>query len=197
MIDPSILSSNILGGVIALIVAVGVSRWEFNRQAKEKKQNWYRAVHNTCVRAYGSRDVDHRGVDDAKLTEYAQLYQAFAEQIETNLAEAPTDEVNLPLFNALQNIQLGCIRFALEDDTPNPHKQFLHRRHETIIDFCQISMYIIEVEKDPDIEYLHELEGEELEEAKAKYEKFSEGTLYEEQNDRVRDTMRKLSELDE
>ncbi|WP_459190863.1 hypothetical protein [Halosimplex sp. J119] len=197
MIDPSILSSNILGGVIALIVAVGVSRWELNRQAKEKKQNWYRAVHNTCVRAYGSRDVDHRGVDDAKLTEYAQLYQAFAEQIETNLAEAPTDEVNLPLFNALQNIQLGCIRFALEVDTPNPHKQFLHSRHETIIDFCQISMYIIEVEKDPDIEYLHELEGKELEEAKAKYEKFSEGTLYEEQNDRVRDTMRKLSELDE
>jgi hypothetical protein len=159
MIDPSILSSNILGGVIALIVAVGVSRWEFNRQAKEKKQNWYRAVHNTCVRAYGSRDVDHRGVDDAKLTEYAQLYQAFAEQIETNLAEAPTDEVNLPLFNALQNIQLGCIRFALEVDTPNPHKQFLHSRHETIIDFCQISMYLIEFKKDPDIEYLHELEG--------------------------------------
>jgi len=79
MIDLNILSSNILGGVIALIVAVGVSRWEFNRQAKEKKQNWYRAINNTCVRAYGSRDVDHRGVDDAKLTEYAQLYQAFAE----------------------------------------------------------------------------------------------------------------------
>jgi hypothetical protein len=197
MIDPSILSSNILGGVIALIVAVGVSRWEFNRQAKEKKQNWYRAVHNTCVRAYGSRDVDHRGVDDAKLTEYAQLYQAFAEQIETNLAEAPTDEVNLPLFNALQNIQLGCIRFALEVDTPNPHKQFLHSRHETIIDFCQISMYLIEFKKDPDIEYLHELEGKELEEAKEKYEKFSEGTLYEEQNDRVRETIRKLSKLDE
>lgn len=197
MIDPSILSSNILGGVIALIVAVGVSRWEFNKQAKEKKQNWYRAVHNTCVRAYGSRDVDHRGVDDAKLTEYAQLYQAFAEQIETNLAEAPTDEVNLPLFNALQNIQLECIRFALEVDTPNPHKQFLHSRHETIIDFCQIAMYLIEFDKEPDIEYLHELEGEELEEAKEKYEKFSEGTLYEEQNDRVRETMRKLSKLDE
>lgn len=154
MIDPSILSSNILGGVIALIVAVGVSRWEFNRQAKEKKQNWYRAVHNT-------------------------------------------DEVNLPLFNALQNIQLGCIRFALEVDTPNPHKQFLHSRHETIIDFCQISMYLIEFKKDPDIEYLHELEGKELEEAKEKYEKFSEGTLYEEQNDRVRETIRKLSKLDE
>jgi len=37
MIDTSVLSSNILDGVIALIVAVGVSRWEFDRQAKEKK----------------------------------------------------------------------------------------------------------------------------------------------------------------
>jgi len=58
-------------------------------------------------------------------------------------------------------------------------------------------MYLIEFEKEPDIEYLHELEGEELEEAKEKYEKFSEGTLYEEQNNRVRETMRKLSKLDE
>ena len=95
--------------------------------------------------------------------------------------------MNLPLFNALQNIQLGCIRSALEVDTPNPHKQLLYSRHETIIDFCQISMYLIEFEKDPDIEYLHELEGKELEEAKEKYEKFSEGTLYKEQNARVRD----------
>lgn len=197
MIDPSIIASNILGGAIALLVAVGVSWLEFNRQTRQKKQNWYRAVHNTCVRAYGSRDINHRGLKDAKLKEYAQLYQAFSEQIETNLAEAPTDEVDLPLFNSLQNIQLSCIRYTNEVETPNPDKLFLDRRHDTIIEFCQIAMYIIEFEKEPDIEYLHELEGEDLEEAKEKYEKFREGTLYEEQNERVRKTMRELSELDE
>lgn len=197
MIDPSILSSNVLGGIIALLVAVGVSRWEFNRQAKEKKQNWYRAVHNTCVRAYGSRDVDHRGLNDAKLKEYAQLYQAFSEQIENNLSDAPTDEVDLPLFNALQNIQLSCIRYANGVETPNPHKLFLDNRHDTIIDFCLITMYIIEYEKKPDIEFLHELEGEELQEAERKYEKFIDGSLYEEQNERVREMMQKLNDLSE
>ncbi|WP_226042459.1 hypothetical protein [Natrinema sp. DC36] len=197
MVDLNILSSNILGGVIALLVAVGVSRWEFNRQAKEKKKNWYRAVHNTCVRAYGSRDVDHRGLDEAKLKEHAQLYQAFSEQIENNLADAPTDEVDLPLFNALQNIQLSCIRYANEVDTPNPHKPFLDSRHDTIIDFCLIAMYLIEYEKEPDIEFLHELEGEELNEAEEKYERFREGTLYEEQNERAREIMQKLNSLSE
>jgi hypothetical protein len=189
MVDLSTIFSNILGGIIALLIAVGVSRWEFTRQAKNKKQNWYRSVHNTCVRAYGGKDIDQRGLKDAKLNEYARLYQAFSEQIENRLADAPTDEVDLPLFNALQNIQLSCIRYANEVDTPNPHKTFLESRHETIIDFCMIAMYIIEQEKSPEIEFLHELDGKELEETEEKYENFLDGSLYEEHNERARETL--------
>lgn len=197
MVDPSILFSNILGGGIALLISVYISRREFARQAREQKQNWFRAVHNTCVRAYGSREIDHRTIDNAKMKEYAQLYQAFSEQLENNLAEAPTDDVDLPLFNSLQNIQLSFIRYANEVATPNPDKLSLESRHDTIIDFCQISMYIIEHEKTTDIEFLHGLEGEELEEAREKYEKFSEGTLYQEENERRRAMLEELEAMSE
>lgn len=188
--------SNILGGGIALLVAIWVSRREADRQARQQRENWYRKVHNTCVRIKGGKEIDQRGLDDAKMVEYAQLYRAFSEQIEDALSDAP-DEVDLPLFNALQNVQLSCIRYATEVDTPNPHKTFLQSRHETLMDFSLIALYIIEEEKSPGIEYLDTLSGGNLEEARKKYGKFVDGTLYDEQNERVRETLEAFSKLEE
>jgi hypothetical protein len=194
-LDPNIIFSNILGAIFALLIAVGVSWAEYRRRQRNEKQNWYRSVHNTLVRAYGAREVNHRGLKDAKLKEYAQLYRAYSEQIENELSNAPTEEVDLPLFNALQNIELSLIRYSNETETPNPSGVFLQSRHETMIDFCLIAMYIIQQEKQPSIDYLHELEGDELEEAKEAFQRFSDGTLYEEENERVRQTMQELQNL--
>lgn len=194
-VEPNIILSNVLGAVFALLIAVGVSWVEYKRRERNEKQNWYRSIHNTLVRAYGAREINHRGLKNSKLKEYAQLYRAFSEQIENQLTDAPTEEIELPLFNALQNTELSLIRYANETETPNPHGIFLQSRHETMIDFCLIAMYIIEVQKQPDIEFLHKLEGDELEEAEEKFQKFSDGTLYEEENERVRQTMQELQKL--
>lgn len=197
MVDPNIVVSNIIGGVIALGISVGISRWEFNRQDRAQRDNWYRAVHNICVRAYSSRGTDHRTIDNAKMSEYAQLYRAFSDQLESKLAEAPTDDVDLPLFNSLQNIQLACIRYANEVATSTPNKRFLNRRHDTIIDFTQIALYLIEHKKGPGLELLNELDGEELEGAKETYEKFSEGTLFKNEDEEVRGFLEEIEKLDE
>jgi hypothetical protein len=177
-ISPSIIVSNLFGGLIALLIAVYVSRREANEQAKKQRQNWYRSIHNICVRAYGGRDTNHRMIDDAKQKEYAQLYRAFSEQIEARLVDAPTTEVDLPLFNALQNIQLSCIRYANEVETANPSRVFLQNRHKDILDYCLICMYIIEREKEPNIELLHELEDDGFEDAEERYEEYVDGGLH-------------------
>jgi len=196
VIDAGIIASNIIGGGVALLVAVGVSRLEARRQARQKRNNWYRAVHNTCVRAKGGKNINQMGLSDSKMKEYAHLYRAYGEQLQNLLAEAPTDEVDLPLFNALQNIELCCIRYGNEVETPNPHKAFLQSRHETMMDFCLISLYTIENKKSQDVEFLEELDGEELEEAKSLYEKFENGSLYEDQNEQIGEFMKYIDAVE-
>lgn len=46
VINLETIFSNILGGGIALLVAIWVSRREADRQARQQRENWYRKVHN-------------------------------------------------------------------------------------------------------------------------------------------------------
>jgi len=194
-INPSIIISNILGATFALIISLLVSRWEFNRQAQNKRKNWYRNVHNTVVRVYGSREIDYRVISENKMEEYSRLYEAYSQNLESHLSEAPTDEVDMTLFNSLQNIQLSMMRYGIEVDNPEVSRSSLQHKMDVAIDFCQIALYIIEQEKSTDVELLTELDGDDLEEAKEKYEKFTNGDLYKEKNQEAREKLEKFEKL--
>ena len=191
--DPSIIASNLLGGLIALVIAIGVSRWEFNRQAENRRKNWYRSVHTVCVRATSTTSVNHRLLDDKKAREYGRQYRSFSDQLNELLKDAPTDEVDLPLFNSLQNIEVSFVRYARESEANDIRKASLDNYHDTIIDFGLIARYIIEREKDIDVELLDEMDGDELNDAQEMYEKFIDGTLYDEQNERAKKVMEILN----
>ena len=175
IIDLGTIFSNILGGVITLLIAVYISRWEFNRREREKKKNWYRTVHNICIRARGGEGTDHRTLDDQKIRSYHHSYTAISDQLQRLLAEAPTEDVDLPLFNALQNIDLSAIRYASEVETHDTSKLYLQNRHNDIVTFCRIAQYLIEEKKSPNIELLETLTDENRKKAEAEYEKFSDG----------------------
>lgn len=178
MIDPSIIFSNLLGGGIALVVSVGVSYWEYNRQQNQKKQNWYRSIHNILLRCYGSRDIDMMTKDEESTREYARLYDSYAEQIESQLANAP-EEVGFELFNSLQNIEVTCIRYSQEVHSEETNGHRLRIQHETMLDFCLIGLYTIENVISPDVDFLQTLEdSDDLDEAKDLYQKFASGNLY-------------------
>lgn len=178
MIDPSAILSTVLGGVIALAISVGISRREFNRQQKQQDQNWYRSVHNIVIRVFGSRDIDMMTKDKESTREYARLYDSYAEQIETQLADAP-EEVGFELFNSLQNIEVTCIRYSQEVHSPRTNGNRLRMQHETMLDFCLIALYAIEKDISPDVDFLQTLEDSgDLDEAKELYQKFASGNLY-------------------
>ena len=194
-LDAGIIVSNLLGAIFALIISVGVSRYEFNRQAQNKRKNWYRNVHNTVVRVYGSREINHIAIGEDKMEEYSRLFEAYSQNLESHLSEAPTDEVDMTVFNSLQNIQLSLMRYGIEVDNPEVSRSSLQHKMDVAIDFCQIALYIIEQEKSPDIELLTELDGDDLEEAEEKYEKFVNGTLYDEKNHGVKEKLEKFEEM--
>jgi len=172
--------STLLGAALALIISVGVSRHEANRQSENKRNNWYRSVHNTLVRLRGGKNTHNRGINESKIKEYSHLYHSFSEQLGNYLPETPTEEVGLELFNSLQNIEVAGIRYSLETNTPNPHRPYLQNRHEDMMEFGLIAQYVIEEEICPDISYIRTLDEEgELEEAEELYQQFSDGNLLE------------------
>ena len=194
-IDAGILVSNLIGGIIALIVAIAVSRWEFNRQQEEQKNNWYRSIHNTVVRIYGSKNVGQPLLEENKVREFAKLYKAYSDQIEDQLPHAPTDDIGLPLYNALQNVQLCCIRYHDEVQSSSAHSYELVEFHDMLMDFSLITLYIIEEEISPDIKFLKMLEDRELDEAEELYNKFKNGDIYGEQNKQIMEKMDRFQQL--
>jgi len=129
------------------------------------------------------------------MEEYSRLYEAYSQNLESHLSEAPTDEVDMTLFNSLQNIQLSMMRYGIEVDNPEVSRSSLQHKMDVAIDFCQIALYIIEQEKSTDVELLTELDGDDLEEAKEKYEKFTNGDLYKEKNQEAREKLEKFEKL--
>lgn len=187
MIDPSIIFSNLLGGGIALVVSVGVSYWEYNRQQKQQDQNWYRSIHNTVLRCYGSRDIDMDIKGRSTLQIYSRQFESYSDILQKQISNAP-EEVEFELFNSLENINSSCISYSGVVDSDALHRDQLNKYHDTIIDFSLIALYAIEEEISPDIEYLETLEDNgNREKAKELYQKFSEGTLYNEKSEQMKE----------
>lgn len=178
-IDPVDLFSPILGGVITLLVAVGVSRREFNRRIRQRRNNWYRSIHTLCIRAQAGSEIDQTNLDTDRIKFQAQQYRLLASQVQDRLPDAPTEEIGLHLFNSLQNIESACIQYVNETETANPFGPHLQNRHEIITTFGAIAQYIIERERSPNIEFLNELDDDEAEAARESYRDWVDGTLFE------------------
>lgn len=179
IMDAGIIAGHIFGGIIALLIAVVVSRREFDRQTRQKRNNWYREVHNLCLRAQGMREVNQRTLSGKQIAEQAKQYQAINNYLQELLPNAPIEEVDIHLFNSLQNIELSCLRYVNEAESSDTSKVFLQNHHKTINTFCLIVQYIIEEKKDPDIEFLENLNDDEYEQAKEDYQDWVDGVLYE------------------
>lgn len=195
LVGAGTIVSNLIGGFIALIVTVWVSRREAKRQERQQRNNWYRQLHNICVRIKGSREIDHTEKEKGKLKEYAHLFKSFGEQINDLFSNTP-DDVDLVLFNSMTNMRLSCIRYAQEEETANPYKPYLDSCHNTLIDYCLIVTYIIEKKKSPDIDYIDKLSEEEYEIAEKKYQQLKDGTLYEDEEEQAEMIQELLSELE-
>jgi sugar-specific transcriptional regulator TrmB len=148
-----------------------------------KRENWYRAVHNTIVRIRGSRGIEQRTRSEKQIKEQAQQYRSLLEQIQDSLPDTPTEEVGLHLFNSLQNIEVSCLRYINEAESEDTNKIFLQNHQDTIVTFCSIAQYIIEEKKSPDIEFVDELDEDEKQQAKQDYRDWDDGSLYDEEMD--------------
>lgn len=173
-IDLDTILSNLIGGAVAILVALYISRREFNRRREQRKRDWYRAVHNQLRMGSGFpkemvSNVTPRGEKPVKVR-----FGAVSEALKMKMTESPPGlHPHTRVF--LKKTTWYLDRFSIEvedplDDSSEDHKRAVVVYNNDVNRNSLIALYLIE--QDIDIKFQRPLTENETVEARGEYNKW-------------------------
>ena len=171
MLELDTIFSVIVGGIITLGATAGVSWWELRRREKRKEQNWYRRVRQLAIRSYTPKKTMFF-TDSEQREIIARTYESSSEQLQELLAD-PYADTDPQLYSAIQQLVYYLNQYVNRDPEERDDTARVLDNSE-VQEYATIVMYYIENEIEYDLDFGEELEGDDLDTARERYEEWLE-----------------------
>lgn len=171
MVDWNIVFSTLLGGVVTLAVTAGVSWWELQRRERRKEKNWYRRVRRLAIRSYTPKKTMFFTSSEQRDI-IARTYKSSSEQLQELLAD-PYADTDPELYSAIQQLVFYLNQYVNRDPEERDDTARVLDNSD-VQKYALIVMYYIENKIEYGLDFGEELEGDDLDTAREKYEKWLE-----------------------